>query len=104
MAATGAQGEAQHGGLQQGADGDPFGDDTYAIGDEEIDDIVDALRNSGEMAEDSTWPSDDSLGDDTFAIGDAEVDEIVGTLRDPADVADNAKAPDRWAGLDRGCE
>lgn len=33
---------------------DPFGDDTYAIGDEEVDNIVGVLRDSRDMADDST--------------------------------------------------
>lgn len=73
---------------------DPFGDDTYAIGDEEVDDIVHALRNSGEIAEDSTARSSHSFGHDTYAIGDDEVDEIVSALRRSSD---NSRVRNRQA-------
>lgn len=65
---------------------DPFGDDTYAIGDEEVDDIVGALRDSRDMANISTSSRiSQSVGDggedDALAIGDDEVDGILDVLR-----------------------
>lgn len=65
-------------------DHDPFGDDTYAIGDEEVDNIVGVLRDSRDMADNSTSQVSQSVNggdDDFFAIGDEEVDGVLDILR-----------------------
>lgn len=99
-AAAMVQGEAQQGVSHSVAIEDPFGDDIYAIGDEEVDDLVDALRKSGETGEDSTLRSVDSWEHDTHAIGDEEVDDIVGALRDSVDVSDHLRARKRQAWIE----
>lgn len=82
-------------------DHDPFGDDTYAIGDEEIDDIVGALRYSRDMADNSRSSrisqSVGGGGDDSFAIGDEEVDDILDVLRTPGDIPEKTGPRNRQA-------
>lgn len=69
---------------------DPFGDDTYAIEDEEVDDIVGALRDSRDMADISTSSriSHSLAGgdDDSLTIGDEQVDDILDVLRTSREV------------------
>lgn len=80
---------------------DPFGDDTYAIGDEEIDDIVGALRYSRDVADNSRSSrisqSVGGGGDDSFAIGDEEVDDILDVLRTPGDIPEKTGPRNRQA-------
>lgn len=77
---------------------DPFSDDTYAIGDEEVDDTVGARRDSREMADISTSRTSHRCGDnDLYAIGDEEVDNLVGVLRSSGEVAETSRARSRQA-------
>lgn len=86
---------------QHAADEDPFGDDTYAIGDDEVDNIVHGLRHSGELAEDSAERSSFSFGHHTHAIGDEEVDGVAGALRASTDgVLDTSRPRNRQAWME----
>lgn len=77
--------------------GDPFGDDTYAIGDEEVDGIVGVLRDSKQMAHISTSRISQSFNDDPCATGDEEVDDILGVLRKSGEIVKTPETRNRQA-------
>lgn len=79
---------------------DPFGDDTYAIRDEEVDDMVGALCDSRGKADISTSKiiqSQDGGGNDSFAIGDEEVDGVLDALRTSKEVTEKTGPRNRQA-------
>ncbi|KAJ4422052.1 plasma membrane fusion protein prm1 [Gnomoniopsis sp. IMI 355080] len=76
---------------------DPFRDDTYAIGDEEMDDLVGVLHNSRQKADLSTSQISQSVDDDFYAIGDEEVNDVVSGLRQSRQIVDSSGPRSRQA-------
>lgn len=85
-------------------DEDPFGDETYAIGDEEVDGIVGVLHDSREAADISVSQLSQSPDDNPYTIGHEEVDGIVGVLRNSGEMIENSGPRNRQAWVEDAYE